>query len=355
MKDKPKQIEQSKTADIPAPMPIVTTKDPQTIINKIRLDYVEKQVEVQTSTLKDGNTNMSYVHQDMSSMYSNHLTTISIIMALITLIIFIYSTIAHRANIKSLDKVRNIDNAIDDKMKKIGELDERINAASEESNKNDKALEGRLKELHNNIKAEHYLSEANNYYLEGKKSRAMNKYYEAMKTNPKLAAAYYNKGIIYHKDEEYDEAIKLYDTAIKIKKVHHDKIYLEAIYSKACAHCLLDERKEAITFLTNVIEIDAKYKETAYEDDDFAALRDNPEFRKLVESDHLDKSYSAVLYNKARDHATEKTPAEKSIISLEECIKIDDKYAKMAHKDEGFKSLKNNPKFRELVGLDNKE
>jgi mannose-6-phosphate isomerase-like protein (cupin superfamily) len=56
------------------------------------------------------------------------------------------------------------------------------------------------------------------------------------------------------------------------------------LYNLACAETLAGEPDEALEHLRRSIELEERFREYARTDDDFATIRDRPEFRELVEA-----------------------------------------------------------------------
>jgi tetratricopeptide (TPR) repeat protein len=56
------------------------------------------------------------------------------------------------------------------------------------------------------------------------------------------------------------------------------------LYNLACAETLAGEPEQALEHLRRSIELEERFRELARTDEDFAAIRDRPEFRELVEA-----------------------------------------------------------------------
>jgi tetratricopeptide (TPR) repeat protein len=68
-----------------------------------------------------------------------------------------------------------------------------------------------------------------------------------------------------------------------LKAVHEHQPYDAGIlYNVACAYSQMGDRVAALTNLETAMKADEKFREQAQEDEDFAPLRDDPEFRDLV-------------------------------------------------------------------------
>ncbi len=84
--------------------------------------------------------------------------------------------------------------------------------------------------------------------------------------------------LAYWQTEEFDKAIaELSGTLDK----HPDNVGV--LYNLACAEARGGEPKSALEHLRRAVELQASTAESAAKDDDFASLRDDPEFKTLVE------------------------------------------------------------------------
>jgi tetratricopeptide (TPR) repeat protein len=76
----------------------------------------------------------------------------------------------------------------------------------------------------------------------------------------------------------YEEAIEKYKEALRL-----NPRLAEAWYNKACAFSLWGKKKDALENLNKTIKLDAKYKEKAKTDEDFKNLWEDEDFKRLVE------------------------------------------------------------------------
>lgn len=69
----------------------------------------------------------------------------------------------------------------------------------------------------------------------------------------------------------------------------------------------------------------------------------------------LDPNSANAYYNKACAYSLMEKPISETLGLLKRAIELDEKYIHMAGEEDDFKSLRKNPKFRKLVGLDDKK
>lgn len=94
----------------------------------------------------------------------------------------------------------------------------------------------------------------------------------------KLAELYNGIGMHYYDEEGYKTAVTYFDKAIGIQKD-----YAQAYYNKACVLALLDDVPRAIESLKISVGLEsAKFKNKAKTDKDFDGIRENNEFRGLI-------------------------------------------------------------------------
>ena len=72
-------------------------------------------------------------------------------------------------------------------------------------------------------------------------------------------------------------AVRLMEQALAERPEHAGNLY-----NLACFESLAGRRQDALAHLQRSIELDAAYREYARDDDDFATIRDEPEFQQLV-------------------------------------------------------------------------
>lgn len=119
-------------------------------------------------------------------------------------------------------------------------------------------------------------------------------------------------------EDKYKEALLHYDKAIEL-----DPNSTYAYISRSATHVHLKQYDAAITNSNKALELDPK------------------------------STYA--YYNKACAYSLLKKPASETLYLLKKSIELDEKHIQMAREDDDFKSLRKNPKFRKLVGLDDEE
>jgi tetratricopeptide (TPR) repeat protein len=97
---------------------------------------------------------------------------------------------------------------------------------------------------------------------------------------PKWSEAYFNLGVAFTENQDYENAIEMYQKAIELD----DKLHY-AWYNLACILALKDDIRGSLRCLKSAIdrqgqEID--YREMAQFDKYFAKLWDRPEFNHLI-------------------------------------------------------------------------
>ncbi len=122
------------------------------------------------------------------------------------------------------------------------------------------------------------------WYVKGIALASLKRYEEAiecydkvLEIDPKYAAAWNNKGIALASLKRYEEAIECYDKVLEI-----DPKDAAAWNNKACTYSLSGNKNKAIDSLKQAIKLDERHKEMAIKDKDFAALRNDNDFRKIV-------------------------------------------------------------------------
>ncbi len=114
----------------------------------------------------------------------------------------------------------------------------------------------------------------------GQHQAALASYEQAIAINHDDPRAWYNRGIVLRNLGHYDKAIDSFSKAAQINPK-----YASALYNIACAYALLGDVKQAVASLQQAISLDPeKYLKMAQTDTDFATIRDEIEFKVLLEN-----------------------------------------------------------------------
>jgi len=143
---------------------------------------------------------------------------------------------------------------------------------------------------------------------------ALADYNRSLKLRPDDPDTLYNQGTTYTKMERYDEALADYNRALELRPDHSDTLnnrgvtygklerYDEALadfnhalelspddpstlYNLACLFSMWGKTEDALAYLEKAIDGDKKNQEDAKTDTDLDNIRDDPRFKKLMESD----------------------------------------------------------------------
>jgi len=102
----------------------------------------------------------------------------------------------------------------------------------------------------------------------------------ALELTPDKYVALVNRGILHSKLGKYNEALIDFNHSLKLRSDNP-----EVFYDLACLFSLWGKVDDALTYLKKAIDKDKKNCEKAKADKDFDNIRDDPRFKKLIESD----------------------------------------------------------------------
>ncbi|MEB3233375.1 MAG: tetratricopeptide repeat protein [Leptolyngbyaceae bacterium] len=111
----------------------------------------------------------------------------------------------------------------------------------------------------------------------GRYEEAIASYDKAIEFKPDDHEVWWGRGISLAALGRYEEAIASYDKAIEFKPDHGF-----AWYNKVCCFSLMKQFDQSLELLEKAIQLDAKYREMAKTDEDFAALREDGRFWEIV-------------------------------------------------------------------------
>ncbi len=103
-------------------------------------------------------------------------------------------------------------------------------------------------------------------------------YEKATELKPDKLEAWNNKGVTLGKLQRFEEALTAYEKAIELEPDDSD-----VWYNKACLHSLTGSSELAIQALKHSIDLNVTYREEAKTDSDFDNIRDDQEFKQLIE------------------------------------------------------------------------
>lgn len=172
---------------------------------------------------------------------------------------------------------------------------------------------------------------------EGRKDEAIAEYSKAIELDPKLAAAFNNRGIIYDDLEQYQKAIDDYNKAIEL-----DPNYAVAYNNRGTIYDKLKQRQRALEDYDKAIELDPNYKTAYYNrgityDDLEQPQKAIENFSKAIE---LDPNYTSAYYNRGNIY-DDLGQHEKAIEDYNKAIELDSNYV-IAYNNRGvaYKNLK---------------
>ncbi|HNR89285.1 MAG TPA: tetratricopeptide repeat protein [Spirochaetota bacterium] len=151
---------------------------------------------------------------------------------------------------------------------------------------------------------------AEELFAEGEYLEAIDAYLQAMKEAGENAAAHNNIGLSYLNLGEYEKALKYFKKSLQVDPDYATALANQAcaykrmgdidraiavstealargetgdiLYNLACYTAINGDAKTAMAYLKRAIDHDERFREMAADDDDFAALEDSKDFRKLV-------------------------------------------------------------------------
>ena len=109
---------------------------------------------------------------------------------------------------------------------------------------------------------------------------ALADYNHSLELRPDHPLTLSNRGVTYRNVERYDEALADFIRALELEPDHPN-----TLYNLACLCSLRGKTEDALDYLEKATIKDKKYREMAKTDKDFDNIRDDPRFKKLMESD----------------------------------------------------------------------
>jgi tetratricopeptide (TPR) repeat protein len=177
--------------------------------------------------------------------------------------------------------------------------------------------------------------------------RAIEDFGRAIELNPEDATAYHNRGSTYGDLQEYEQAIEDYDRAIELNPE-----YATAYNNRGLAYAHLQEYERAIEDYGRAIELDPEdarpylSRGAAYAQlQDARAIEDLERAAELVEL-----PYNAEVYYRMACLCPLMGKAGEAYEWLEKAIGLDEKYREMARGEEDFDGIREDERFKALVG-----
>lgn len=96
------------------------------------------------------------------------------------------------------------------------------------------------------------------YARTGNKAQALSYFDKAISNNYTLMEAYMEKGFIYYDDKKYNDALKVFETAITV-----NNLYADAYYWKAKCNEAMGDKEEALVNYKRSLGLDKQLKEAA--------------------------------------------------------------------------------------------
>lgn len=110
---------------------------------------------------------------------------------------------------------------------------------------------------------------------------ALADYEHALELDPRDAGIHNSRGLLYVRIEAYAQAIESYRQAMALRPD-----WATSYYNAACAAALSADAEQACVWLSRAVGLRERYREMALRDADFAAIRDHPGFRAIVQGNH---------------------------------------------------------------------
>ena len=114
----------------------------------------------------------------------------------------------------------------------------------------------------------------------GKYEEALADYNRALELSPDRPDTFDNRGVTYTNMGKYKEAFADFNRALELRPDNPN-----TLYNLACFFSLQGKTDEAFSYLQKAIDKDKKYLKMVKTDEDFNTIREDPRFKKLIESE----------------------------------------------------------------------
>jgi len=175
---------------------------------------------------------------------------------------------------------------------------------------------------------------------------AITSWEKVLAINPDYHEAWYNRGVALSALGRKEEAIQSYDKAADIKPDYH-----EAWYNRGGALDDLGRKEEAIQSYDKAVDIKPDYHEAWYNRGGAldALGRKEEAIQSYDKALQIQPDYASAYYNKACCYALQGT-IDLAIATLQQAITLDSDFQEMAKTDPDFDRIRNDDRFRALIG-----
>lgn len=240
---------------------------------------------------------------DMNQMFGSHLSTLKFILLTVSFFVsagFAALTWVGYNNVKDMVGGKVTQAVEEIKKDTIIPLEKKYREIVERQDQQDKKIDIEL-----------YINSAERDYENKRYGRALTSLNKAIELGANGLNSYGTRGLVYYELNRYADAVADFDRVIEI------------------------DPNEPVIYSAKVAAL--------------VKLKRYPEALKVL--DKIDPSYID-HYDKACVFAATNKPIEKTLQNLKKSIERDKNLKKEAQKEDCFKSIRNNPKFRKIVGLE---
>lgn len=190
------------------------------------------------------------------------------------------------------------------------------------------------------------LTLANAYYYSGQYQDAKDIYDKILDLNPNDPVALYNRGITYDELERYDEALADYNRSLELRPDNPN-----TLYNRGNTYHKLGKYDKALADFNRSLEFKPDDPDAlCYRGITYSKLERYDEaiadFNRSLE---LKPDYTRSIYNLACLFSLWRKPKD-ALAHLEKAITLDKKCREDAKTDEDFGNIRDDPRFKKLVG-----
>ena len=180
----------------------------------------------------------------------------------------------------------------------------------------------------------------------GRKEEAVQSYDKAVEIKPDYHAAWYNRGVALSDLGRKEEAIQSYDKAVDIKPDDH-----EAWYTRGLALSALGRYEEAVQSYNKALDIKPDKHEAWVRRGVVLTYlgRYEEALQSFDQALQIQPDFADAYYNKACWYGLQGT-IDLAIETLRQAITLNSDYQEMAKTDPDFDRIRNDDRFRSLIG-----